>query len=196
MRGLEQIPWVYDAGLTLFEVTGMGRWRRWLARAEGRTLDIGCGTGRNLPLFSSSGNVVGLDPAEDALLRARRRRPGTPLVRASAEALPFGDACFDTIVSGLVLCSVPNVPNALHEMKRVISSGGQLRAMEHVRAAPASLTARMQDTFQPFWTWLTGGCRPNRDTEAAVIAAGWTIEAEGRRSSGVMRRFVARVGSG
>jgi len=194
MRGLEQIPWLYDAGMTLLEATGMGRWRLWLARAEGRTLDIGCGTGRSLPLFSSSGNVVGLDPAADALLRARRRSPGTPLVRASAEALPFRDGCFDTIVSGLALCSIPEVPKALDEMRRVTAIGGQLRAMEHVRAAPASPTARLQDAFQPFWTWLTGGCRPNRDTEAAVIAAGWTIEADGRRSSGVMRRFVARPG--
>ena len=194
MRGLEQIPWFYDAALTLLEATGMGRWRVWLAHAEGRTLDIGCGTGRSLPLFPSSGNVVGLDPAGEALLRARRRRPGTPLVRASAEALPFRDGCFDTIVSGLVLCSIPEVPKALDEMRRVTAVGGQLRAMEHVRASSASPTARLQDAFQPFWTWLTGGCRPNRDTEAAVIAAGWTIEADGRRSSGVMRRFVARPG--
>lgn len=194
MRGLEQIPWFYDGAMTLLEATGMGRWRRWLARAEGRTLDVGCGTGRNLPLFSSSGNVVGLDPAEDALPHARRRRPGTPLVRGSAEALPFRDGCFDTVVSGLVLCSIAEVPKALHELKRVTVTGGRLRAMEHVRAPADSLTARLQDRFQPLWTWLSGGCRPNRDTEASVIAAGWTIEAEGRRSSGVMRRFVATRG--
>ncbi len=111
-----------------------------------------------------------------------------------AEALPFRDACFDTIVSGLVLCSIPEVPKALTEMKRVTAANGQLRAMEHVRAASASWTARLQYKFQPFWTWLTGGCHPNRDTEAAVVAAGWTIESEGRRASGIMVRFVARAG--
>lgn len=65
MRGVEQIPWLYDAGTVLLEKTGLGRWRSRLAGGlgAGRVLDLGCGTGRNLPLFSSGVRAVGLDPA-------------------------------------------------------------------------------------------------------------------------------------
>src|SRR3954468_16240912 len=107
MRGLEQIPWIYDAMCALCEATGLRRWREWLARgARGRTLDLGCGTGRNLPLFPAQARIVGVDFTLDSLRRAREREPRAGLVRASAEALPFRDATFDTVVSGLVLCSV------------------------------------------------------------------------------------------
>src|SRR5438876_1088929 len=73
MRGIEQIPWLYDACCALIERFGLGRWRRWLVGgAAGRVLDVGCGTGRNLPLFDTGVRVVGLDPTRDALLAARR----------------------------------------------------------------------------------------------------------------------------
>src|SRR5947208_2846920 len=76
MRGIEQIPWLYDACCALVERFGLGRWRRWLVGgATGRVLDVGCGTGRNLPLFDTGVRVVGLDPTRDALLAARRRAP-------------------------------------------------------------------------------------------------------------------------
>ena len=95
MRGVEQIPWVYDAMLATYEALGLRRWRGWLVKgAKGRTLDIGCGTGRNLPLYDDSVQVVGLDPAMDSLRKARQRAPHVPLVRASAHALPFREACF------------------------------------------------------------------------------------------------------
>src|SRR5688500_3655642 len=101
MRGIEQIPAVYDGLMALMEATGLRRWREKLvAGARGRVLDVGCGTGRNLPLYAAGTFVVGLDPSEDALHTARRRAPDVPLVRASAEALPFKPAAFDTVVSG------------------------------------------------------------------------------------------------
>ena len=81
MRGLEQIPWLYDALCSVYERTGLARWRRWLVDgARGRALDVGCGTGRNLPLYGAAVRVVGLDPAWDSLRRARRRAPRVPLV--------------------------------------------------------------------------------------------------------------------
>jgi ubiquinone/menaquinone biosynthesis C-methylase UbiE len=192
VRGIEQIPWLYDLGMALLEATGLSGWRRWLVSgARGRTLDLGCGTGRNLPLYADGATIVGLDPAWDSLLAARRRAPGRPLVRARAEALPFRDGAFDTVVSGLVFCSVSEVPRGLAEVERVLRPGGTLRMLEHVRAE-SPLQARLQDLGQPAWTWFTGGCHPNRATEAAVGAAGFEIEAESRRASGSMRRFVAR----
>ena len=192
MRGIEQIPWIYDPLCALYEQLGLGRWRRWLvAGARGRTLDLGCGTGRNLPLIPPGVAVVGLDPSRDALRRARRRAPAVALVQGSAEALPFRDGTFDTVLSGLVFCSVPDARRGLGEVARVLGPGGTLRMLEHVRAT-TPWKARLQDVLQPAWTRLTGGCHPNRDTERAVEAAGFVIEAEGRRARGDLRRFAAR----
>ena len=76
MRGLEQIPWLYDPVCALCERLGLARWRRWLVEgAHGRVLDVGCGTGRNLPLYRAGVRVIGLDPAWASLQRARRRVP-------------------------------------------------------------------------------------------------------------------------
>jgi ubiquinone/menaquinone biosynthesis C-methylase UbiE len=191
MRGIEQIPWIYDAMCALSEWQGMRRWREWVARgARGRTLDLGCGTGRSLPLFPQEARVVGLDPSLEPLRRARKRAPQVPLVRASAQALPFRDGAFDTVVSSLVFCSLPDPAHALGEVRRVLRTGGRLRMMEHVRARSA-FGARLQDLLQPAWTRISGGCHPNRDTERAVESAGFDIGDEGRRSRGTMRRFEA-----
>jgi ubiquinone/menaquinone biosynthesis C-methylase UbiE len=190
MRGFEQIPFLYDAMCALLEATGLRRWREWLVRgANGLSLDVGCGTGRNLPLYQ--GKAVGLDPSPEALAKARRRAPGVPLVRASAEALPFRDGVFDTVVSGLVFCSVPDPLRGLAEVKRVLKPGGKLRMLEHVRSTSAR-GARFQDFIQPAWTCVAGGCRNNRDTERNVEAAGFRIDAGSRRAKGTMRRFEAK----
>jgi ubiquinone/menaquinone biosynthesis C-methylase UbiE len=193
MRGVEQIPWLYDAYCSLVERFGLERWRRWLVTgAAGRTLDVGCGTGRNLPFFDAGARVVGLDPAPDSLWAARRRAPGVRLVQGDAQALPFRDGVFDTVVSGLVFCSVPDPARGLAEVKRVLVPGGTLRMLEHVRAT-GRLRARFQDRCQPLWTRLTGGCRWNRETERTVEAAGFRIDPSTRRAKGDMRRFVARA---
>ena len=193
MRGVDQIPWLYDAFLAAAEWRGLGAWRRWLASgSRGRALDLGCGTGRDLPLFPTGVRAVALDPHPQNLRRARRRAPRVPLVRARAEALPFRDGAFDTVVSGLVFCSVADPARALAEVRRVLSPGGALRMLEHVRSRRGAW-GRVQDLLQPAWTRVAGGCRPNRDTERAVEAAGFAIEEAGRRERGTMRRFQARV---
>ncbi len=192
MRGLEQIPWLYDALCAGAERLGLARWRRWLASgARGRTLDLGCGTGRNLPLMPPGVGVIGVDPALGSLARARGRAPGASLVAARAEALPFRAGSFDTVVSGLVLCSVGDPARALAEVRRVLREGGALRALEHVRST-RRWKARCQDRIQPLWTWLSGGCHPNRETERAVEAAGFQVDAADRRARGDLRRFSAR----
>ena len=192
MRGFEQIPWAYDLSLDLLERFGLRRWRAWLAGgARGRTLDLGSGTGRNLPLLPASARAIAVDPHLDALVRGRTRAPGVPLVVARAEALPFRAGTFDTVVSGLVLCSVDDPDAALAEVRRVLRPGGVLRLLEHVRRA--GLGGALQDLMQPAWTAISGGCRPNRDTEAAVVRAGFEIVAGTRRARGAMRRLEARV---
>ena len=193
MRGVEQIPWIYDALCGFVEWRGLGRWRRWLVGgARGLTLDLGCGTGRNLPLYGAGVRAIGIDPSPDGLARARRRAPGVILVRATAEALPFRAGVFDTVVSGLVLCSVSDPPRALAEARRVLRPDGELRALEHVRST-RPWWGRFQDAIQPAWTWFAGGCHPNRTTEQSVEAAGFAIAADGRRAEGNMRRFAARL---
>jgi ubiquinone/menaquinone biosynthesis C-methylase UbiE len=196
MRGVEQIPWAYDAICGALEWSGLGRWRRWLAGgARGRTLDLGCGTGRNLPLLPGGVRAVGVDPCPQSLARARRRSPGALLVRARAEALPFRDGAFDTVVSGFVLCSVADPAASLGEVRRVLAPGGALRLLEHVRSARPAW-ARVQDWIQPAWTAVSGGCHPNRETGRAVEQAGFAIEAEGRRASESVLRFQARPPEG
>src|SRR5712692_10293774 len=162
MRGLEQVPWLYDTMCAVMERFGFGRWRRWLvAGARGLTLDLGCGTGRNLPLYPAGVRAIGLEPCRATLERARGRAPGVPLVQGSAE------------------------------VRRVLRQDGRLRMLEHVRST-RPWKGRFQDRSQPLWTWLSGGCHPNRDTERTVEACGFAIEAEGRRAKGDMRRFSAR----
>jgi ubiquinone/menaquinone biosynthesis C-methylase UbiE len=191
MRGVEQIPWLYDGMCRLLEATGLSRWRAWLTRgAKGPVLEVGCGTGRNLPLYEAGLTVVGVEPSLEALERARSRAPGTPLVCASAEALPFRDGTFATVVSSLVFCSVPDVPKGLAEVKRVLAPDGELRMLEHVRST-FRLGGWWDDFIQPVWTWAAGGCHPNRDTESAVREADFEIDAASLRAKGSMRRFRA-----
>src|SRR6056297_3270025 len=167
MRGVEQIPWLYDLSMAL--MPGMQRWRRSLAElARGRVLEVGCGTGQMLPLYPDPVELFALDPNRAALDRARRRSPEAGLMVSSAEHLPFADALFDTVVSGLVFCSVPDPARGLAEIRRVL------------------------DTLQPPWTLISGGCHPNRDTEIIVENAGFCIERPHYRAHGVMRHFVAR----
>jgi len=193
VRGLEQIPWLYDGLCAVLERTGLGPWRRWLAGgARGRTLDVGCGTGRGLPLYGPDVRAIGLDPGWDSLGRARRRAPGVPLVQGRAEALPFRGGTFDTVVASLVFCSVAEPARGLAEVKRVLRPDGRLRMLEHVRSRRA-WKAALQDRVQPIWTWASGGCHPNRDTERAVEAAGFVIDAEDRAELADLRRFSAHA---
>jgi len=192
MRGVEQIPWMYDAMMAVMEWTGLKRWRAWLVGgAKGRTLEVGCGTGRNLGLYPKDVTLIAVEPAHDTLAKAKKNHPDAMLVRASAEALPFRPGVFDTVVSSLVFCSVPRPDVGLAEVKRVLKADGELRMMEHVRS-DGRVSGWLQDTIQPAWTCVAGGCHPNRRTEATVEASGFVIQDEGRRSDGNMRRFVAR----
>ena len=193
MRGVEQIPWFYDGFMSLVEPFGLGRWRqRLVTGAEGRVLEVGSGTGRNLPLYDAGTRVVGLEPELDSLLAARRRHPGAMLVVGSAEALPFRTETFDTVVSCLVFCSVPDPLRGLREVGRILRRNGELRMMEHVRHT-GLFRGRVQDWIQPLWTRIAGGCHPNRDTEATVVEAGFRIDPKGRRAKGTLRRFTARL---
>jgi len=192
LPGLEKIPGFYDFFMDLCEARGLGRWRARLARsARGRLLDVGVGTGRSLRHYGPDATIVGIDPWFPSLLAARKKEPEARLILGQVEDLPFVTDTFDIVASSLTFCSVGDPQRGLREIERVMCPGGELRMLEHVRSRGRFVGAT-QDLLQPFWTWITGGCHPNRDTEFIVEAAGFRVERWGRRESGTMRGFVAR----
>ena len=167
MRGIEQIPWLYDAMMGL--APGIVRWRGQLAAgARGRVLEVGCGTGRGLPDYSEDVELFALDLNFDSLYRAHRSRADTRLVCASAEAIPFADDSFDCVVSSLVFCSVPDAERGLSELKRVLKPEAQLPMLEHVQAR-SPFWARVLNGIQPAWTTLSGGPPFRSGTQSMLI---------------------------
>jgi SAM-dependent methyltransferase len=148
--------------------------RKLVAPAAGRVLEIGGGTGFNLPYYGDDvSELVVTDPLDGMLRRSERRarKVGRSIEtrRASAEALPFEDASFDTVVGSLVLCSVDDQGRVLDEIRRVLRPGGRYLFLEHVRADDCKL-ARRQDQLERIWGVVAFGCHPNRDTLPRIEA--------------------------
>jgi ubiquinone/menaquinone biosynthesis C-methylase UbiE len=167
---------LYDPFLALGERRGMARHRRdLLAGAEGRVLELGAGTGLNLRWYPAAVRELVLTEPEDAMRAALERRvaeDGRParVVAASAEALPFADGTFDTVVSTMVLCTVADAEAAVAEARRVLAPGGRLLFVEHVRAASPRLS-RWQDRLAGPWAAFAQGCRCDRATDALLAGA-------------------------
>jgi ubiquinone/menaquinone biosynthesis C-methylase UbiE len=167
----------YDRISRKSEEAGLGAMRKsLLSDAEGRVLEIGGGTGSNLRHYGELDSLVVTEP-EPAMLRrlqdkVRQHAPQAEVVQAPAEDLPFEDASFDTVVSTLVLCGVDQ-ERALGEVRRVLRPGGRLLFLEHVRSDDPAL-ARFQDRMNRLNRFLVG-CECNRQTLAAIEAAGFRI---------------------
>lgn len=172
----------YDPFMRKSERACLGEWRRdLLAPLAGRVLEIGAGTGANVPRYPSSlERLVLTDPDEHMLKRLARSASAAPskpeIVQASADALPFDDASFDAVVSTLVLCSVPDLDRTLREIRRVLRPGGALVFLEHVAADDAPGRLRWQRRIQPVWRRLAGNCHLTRATGDAIAKAGFTFE--------------------
>ena len=169
---------VYEKSLEASEKAGLTEIRRAaLAPARGRTLEIGAGTGLNADLYPDAVTDLVLAEPEEPMARRLRARVGdrARVIDAAAYPLPFDDGAFDTVVSTLVLCTVPDQAAALREISRVLASDGQLLFVEHVRAHDPGL-AKWQDRLVRPWGFVGRGCRPNRDTAAALRDAGFTLE--------------------
>ena len=178
----------YDALMWPFERAAIGAWRRRLAaRARGRVLEIGTGTGSQLRWYGAGLEVVALEPDPDMAARARRRvaraAAHVRIREGPAEALPFPDGSFDTAVATFCLCSVMDPAAALAELHRVLVPGGRLLAIEHVHLSwqPGR---RLQSLAAPAWASVAGGCRLDRDTVAAVREAGFDVLEERRHVLG------------
>ncbi len=152
---------------------------RLLSGVRGDVLEIGGGTGANLPHYRDAERVIVTEP--DPFMRRRLRpkldeaRVPVEMSEAAAETLPFEDGSFDAVVSTLVLCTVRDQRAALAEIRRVLAPDGRLLFIEHVRGE--GLAARFQDGVEPLWMGIFGGGPPNRDTVRSIGGAGFEIGA-------------------
>ena len=170
---------LYDICTAPCEAMGLRRMRRHLlSAARGRVLEVGAGTGANLPLYPATTHVIATEYDENMTRQARKRlykaSASVRLVLADAQALPFDDATFDTVVGTLVFCTIAEPLLALGEVRRVLRPGGRLLLLEHVRWENAF--GRLQDGMTPLWRRLAHGCHLDRRTLETVRMAGFEVE--------------------
>jgi len=152
---------------------------RQVALARGRVLEIGIGSGLNLPFYRRDIEaVVGIDPSLELLTMARKHTAWlhfpVKLLHGPAEALPLEDGSVDSVVITWTLCSVAEPGRVLAEARRVLQPGGALIFVEHGQAPEAGVR-RWQDRLTPLWRGLAGGCHLNRPIERLITEAGFTI---------------------
>jgi len=169
----------YDRQIANAEKAGLRDMRkRLLAEAKGRVIEIGSGTGANVPWYGPEVESLTMTEPLTPMVRRLERRlrelgSAATVLRAPAEDLPFDNATFDVAVSTLVLCGVDDQPRALRELRRVLRPGGTLLFLEHVRAQDAK-RARQQDKMN----WLNRivvRCDCNRPTLDTIRQAGFTV---------------------
>jgi len=170
---------LYDTVMAPLERGGFQDIRKQLLRqARGKVLEIGSGTGVNFPYYTEAEHVIALDPepamVERSLRRATHAAVPIEVIVARAEALPFADHTFDTVVGTLVFCTIPDPRQALCELQRISTPGGTALFFEHVRVH-RPLVGRLQDWLTPVWKHVAGGCHLNRDTLALITQAGFTV---------------------
>jgi ubiquinone/menaquinone biosynthesis C-methylase UbiE len=159
--------------------TGMLQREKVIPLARGRVLEVGIGSGKNLPYYNSSRveQLTAIDPMER--LWERRKINLSSLgfeviyIKGSAEQMPFGDNSFHTVVSTSTLCSIKNIKAALKEMFRVLKPDGRLLFAEH-GASPDHSLARRQNLLNPVWKRIGGGCNLNRDIPGLLKEAGFS----------------------
>ena len=154
--------------------------QRVTSATQGRVLEIGIGSGLNLPFYQPGvGEIMGLEPAPPLLAMAQLAATQAPapvsLIEGSAEAIPLDDGSIDNIVSTWTLCTIPNVAEALLEMRRVLTPNGRLLFVEH-GLAPEPSVRKWQDWLTPAWKRLAGGCHLNRPISVLIEDAGFCIE--------------------
>ncbi len=152
----------------------------WIPHARGDVLEIGIGSGLNLPYYSPEvQRVYGVDPSLELQRMARKRAaagrlPVEFLAQSAEQPLPLPNASIDTVVVTWTLCSIPDVSPALQQMHRVLKPSGRLIFLEHGRATDPRVVA-WQDRLTPLWKRFTGGCHLNRKVDELIAAAGFRI---------------------
>lgn len=159
----------------------MERYRRQLlAHVQGAVLEIGFGTGLNLPCYPEHiRKITGVDPNPGMGSLARRRIASSPIAVdwqvADAQELPFPSQSFDSVVSTWTLCSIPNVAKALGEIRRVLRAGGKLFFLEHGLSEDPQVQ-RWQNCLNPIQKVIADGCNLNRDMARLIREAGFRFE--------------------
>jgi ubiquinone/menaquinone biosynthesis C-methylase UbiE len=152
---------------------------RVLAQAHGRVLEIGIGSGLNLPLYGPRVEaILGLDPSSRLIAMAQdaSNRSNVPvtLINGSAQAIPIDASSIDTLVTTWTLCSILDADAALQEMRRVLKPDGQLLFVEH-GTAPEESIRKWQNRLTPVWKRIGGGCHLNRPIRALIEDAGFRM---------------------
>ena len=184
---------VYDRGMAPLEAALLRRLRRRMfPPLAGDVLELGIGTGVNLPLYSDQAHVVGCDVSAKMLSWAAQRRPraSVRLIQADAQALPFCDACFDVVTASLLFCSVADPTRGLQEVHRVLRPGGRLMLLEHTRGR--GIGRWVTDLLHPLWLAWSHDCHLNRETARTVAEAGFELQRVETYVLGVVRLIEAR----
>jgi ubiquinone/menaquinone biosynthesis C-methylase UbiE len=173
---------LYDAFMSPVEKACLDRWRKnLLSDVRGNVLEIGAGTGANLPYYSEKVNRLLLMEPDAGMRRQLKAKVsngnGHPATIAfgTAEKIDAEDAVFDAVTSSLVFCSVSHLETALLEAKRVLKKGGKFVFLEHVAAKRGTTRRKWQNRTTPLWRAIAGNCHLNRDTEKAILAAGFSV---------------------
>jgi ubiquinone/menaquinone biosynthesis C-methylase UbiE len=153
---------------------------RIVPHAEGRVLEIGIGSGLNLPFYADCADeVLGLEPSRGLIEMARgaaaRSRLSVTLLEATAEQMPLDESTIDTVITAWTLCSIPDVSRALGEIRRVLRPGGQLLFVEH-GLSPEERVRKWQNRLTPVWKPLSGGCHLDRPITRLIEDAGFRID--------------------
>jgi ubiquinone/menaquinone biosynthesis C-methylase UbiE len=183
---------IYDRFMRGSEEACLRAWRgELLGEAAGDVLEIGAGTGANLPHYGDAvQRLVLAEPDRHMRAKLEARLKRTPRRRtqrletsaAPSDALPFADASFDAVVSTLVLCSVADVARTLAEIRRVLRPGGRLLFLEHVAADEDPSRLAWQRRVEPAWKLVAGNCHLTRRTAEAIRAARFDVAWERRES--------------
>ena len=188
---------VYDHWMRATEAACLVRWRAELLRhLKGDVLEVGAGTGATLPHYPKTITRLVLTEPDGYMRRRLERRRGTSafpqaeILDASLDGLPMPDASFDTVVSMLVLCSVPDLHAALEEVFRVLKPGGLFLFPEHVAADQHPARLAWQHRLEPVWKRVAGNCHLTRQTEQAIRAAGFQVEWIKRESMRKVMPFI------
>ena len=150
---------------------------RVIEKATGVVLEIGAGAGHNLPLYGHATKIFALEPSRELQEIAKKRSVKVPVefIVASAEHIPLANHSVDTVVSTWTLCSVTNPKVVLSEIRRVLRPGGLFVFADHGRS-PNTFVRAVQHIFTPITKVFTGNCHLNRNIEALVKEAGFTIQ--------------------
>ena len=194
-RRFDRIAWMYDAMESPMEMISARTWRReLLSRVHGRVLEVGIGTGKNLPYYPRDVDLTGIDISPRMLARAERRAEALGiscrLLVMDVERMTFPDAAFDAVVSTFVFCSVPDPVAGLKEVRRVLKPGGEAFFLEHVRSANPFL-GRLMDLLNPLVRSAIGP-NINRRTVENIANAGFEIVSMEEMGLKILKKIIAR----